>query len=158
MKTRDVLIIKKSGLLLLAILLASASSFGATFTAVASGNWSSSATWGVTAPSPNITVDQVVIPLGITVTADNNVSVSGALASLTVNGSLTGNSSISLSASALGTIAGTGSINVGTATLGAGASLAFTGSLTANTVTTSALTLQVAANIMANQALNLSAG
>lgn len=157
MKTKTVLL-KKTGLLLLTVLLLNVSSFAATFTAIASGNWSSSSTWGVSAPSPNITLDQVIIPMGITVTMDNSVSVSGALATLDVSGTLSSAAGMSLTASTLGTITGMGSINVGTIVLNTGANLAFTGSLVANTITSAALTLQVAAEVMANQTLNLSSG
>lgn len=52
-----------------------------TFTAAASGNWSSSATWGGTPPPFTLAAgDQVTIGSGITVTMDSNVNVNGLLA------------------------------------------------------------------------------
>lgn len=150
--------LKKAGLLVIAAILTSASAFGAAFTAVASGSWSSSATWGIAAPPSNVTLDQIVIPSGITVTLDNNVSISGALATLDVQGTLSSASNYSLTVSTLGTVTGTGAINVGTIALNTGAVLTFTGSIAANTVTSSVTTLQIAADVMATQTLNLAAG
>src|SRR5438034_11239704 len=79
------------------LVIANVSVSAATFTAAVSGNWSSSVTWGGSAPSFNITIDQVTIPVGINVTLDNNLTVSGSLASVNVMGTLSSSSSVSLS-------------------------------------------------------------
>ena len=149
---------KKISLMLFAIMLSSSSLFSASYTAVASGNWSSSTTWGVSAPNPNVTTDQIIIPLGITVTMTSNVNVSGALATMLVQGTLSSSSNYSLTIASLGNVSGTGTINVNSVVLNSGATLAFTGSLVANTVTYAATSLQVAADVVVNQTLNLTGG
>jgi fibronectin-binding autotransporter adhesin len=157
MKTIKLSFHKKISVLLIGILLTSASVFGATFTAVTSGNWSASTTWGVAAPPFNLTTDQVVIPVGVDVAMDGNVTVNGALASVNVLGMLS-SATTSLTVTTLGTVTGTGSIDVGSVNINTGAVVAFTGSLAASTITASALAIQIAADMTVNQTLNLTAG
>ena len=59
-------------------------SFASTFTAVASGNWSSSATWGGVIPALNNLTDQITIPAGITVTMDSDVTLNGITSQINV--------------------------------------------------------------------------
>src|ERR1700741_4659161 len=68
----------------------------ATYTAITSGNWSSITTWGGTAPSLTNTGDYISIPLGINVTMDNNVTLSGLTAEINVAGTLSASSSNTL--------------------------------------------------------------
>jgi hypothetical protein len=149
--------IKIVALSFFALFLFSAASRAATFTAVASGNWSSSTVWNGTPPSTTNTGDAVVIPSGITVTMDNNVTVNGALASLTVNGTLTGSSSTYLTIT-LGTFSGAGSIATGYVVLGQAAVLGFTGTITTDNLASQALSLKSAAKIIVNNKLTLAAG
>src|ERR1035438_1647055 len=97
--------LKKFSLLLITSMLISIVASGATFTAVATGNWSSTVTWGGTIPSLTNSMDQVTIPIGINVTMDNDVTLNGSLASLTVMGTLSAVTNNTLTVS-LGTIAG----------------------------------------------------
>lgn len=148
---------RKIGLLLITGLLISTATSAATFTAIASGNWSSTLTWGGTVPSLTNTIDQVTIPIGITVNMDNSVTLNGLLASLTVNGTLTANAGTTLTTTA-GTIAGAGVITTDHAVFGVSAIFSFTGSFTTNTMSNWAATLQSSANIMVNQTLTLATG
>jgi fibronectin-binding autotransporter adhesin len=148
---------KKTVLALLALFLMSSGIYAATFTAVASGNWSSSSTWGTTAPSFTNTGDQITIPSGITVTMDNNVTVNGSLAELKVNGALTGSSSTTLSIES-GTLSGGGSISTGTVSFGAGAIITFTGTITTDNLSTATLSLKSGATIIVKQSLTLVSG
>ncbi|MEX2589996.1 MAG: hypothetical protein WD334_07305, partial [Chitinophagales bacterium] len=153
MKTLE-LNLKKVALLVATILLTSTSAIGATFTAVASGNFSSSATWGGSAPPANVSTDQIIIPVGITVDLDNDLTLNGATASLDVNGTLNTSSNASFYAST-GTISGTGNIMVDSVATGAGAVFLFTGSLSANAMANAAASLQMGADLDVGQTLTL---
>lgn len=140
-------------------LLSALHSFGATYTAMASGNWSSSATWiGGVAPSFTLTSDIVVIPSGITVTMDGNVDVSSLLASIQVAGTLSSTASYSLTVGSLGTVSGAGTLNIGTLDLQTGSTFTFSGNATVDTLSTAVASLQLASQITVTQALDLSAG
>src|SRR5690242_2420513 len=62
----------------------------ATFTAAVSGNWSDPAMRGGTALTGTLTLDNVVIPSGITVTIDMDIEFNGLLNSFNVEGKLVG--------------------------------------------------------------------
>ncbi len=145
-----------SSLILACVLLTSVAS-SAPFTAVASGNWSAAATWGVAAPNFNNTVDQIIIPAGITVTMDNNATINGALASMNVAGTLTGGANSTLTVTQ-GNLSGAGAINVGTLVMGAGSTLAFTGALAAEYLNTASTAIQSAAQMTISKGLNLTGG
>lgn len=71
------------------ILLNAGSVFSINYTAISSGNWSSTSTWGGPIPGINLSGDAVTIPLGIDVTLDVDVTI-GLNSSITVDGSLVG--------------------------------------------------------------------
>ncbi|HXP49667.1 MAG TPA: hypothetical protein VN922_06935, partial [Bacteroidia bacterium] len=144
----------KIGILLLAATLVGGFASGATYTAVASGNWSSSATWGGTAPHFTLgATDQVTIGAGLTVTMDSTVVVNGLLAQISVNGTLTSaTNSIILTT---GTIAGTGTISANNVVLNTGSTFSFAGSVNANAFTNSIASLSSSAIIMVNNSLTL---
>ena len=147
---------KKIGLLLLvALLVSSFVKAAGTYTAVASGKWSSSTTWGATPPPFSLAAgDQVTISSGITVTMDSNVTINGLLAEITVTGTLQSASNIALNVTT-GTLTGAGTINAGNVMLNAGGTFSFTGSLTAQTITNAVVSLSSSAIITANQSLSL---
>src|SRR6185312_15888730 len=102
----------KTGLLSASLALVSGVASATTYTAVISGNWSLSATWGGTAPAFTLGAnDIVIVPLGVTVTMDQNVTLNGSLSELNVLGTLSALPNIKLN-DISGTIAGTGTINV----------------------------------------------
>lgn len=146
---------RRFGLLIIAILCTTLS-YATTYTAVSSGNFSSSSTWGGVTPPSNITLDQVIIPSGINVMMDNNITLNGAIAVLTVNGTLSASGSTSINF-IMGTVAGAGSITADTLTMGAAATATFTGSLTSNVMNVG-LTLATSATVMVNNTLNLTLG
>lgn len=155
---RKVLRLRKASLLIAVTMLAANVAFGAIFTATTNGNWSESATWGGSAPSFNITGDQITIPSGISVTMDNNVTINGTLASVTIGGTLTDASNNTGLTVSLGTLAGNGNLIADTLTYGIGAIVSFTGNVTANVMSNWALLLQSSANVMVNNTLGLGAG
>jgi len=127
------------------------------FTAVLSGNFSSATTWGGVVPSGLITTDVIIVPVGITVTLNTDVSFSGS-STLTVDGSLVSGAyytSLSLTG---GTLTGLGSINVDTLNLGLTTGLTYSGNITASTLTSTGATISSGASVVVNSALNLTAG
>lgn len=154
---RNLFNLKKSGILAVVFVIFNSYSSAATFTAVASGNWSSSVTWGGTAPSLSNTTDQITIPSGISVTMDNDVVLNGALTQITVNGTLTSSSSTTLTVN-YGKITGNGTIDIGSVVLGTAAVLTFTGSFASNTLDNAAINLQTTGNFTIKQTLMLTSG
>ncbi len=152
-----VLIAKGSISIVLLAFFLTYSSFGATFTATSSGNFSSSTTWsGGTVPPLTNVMDMIVIPSGINVNLDNTLTINGALASIAVEGTLTTTNSASLSL-VTGTLSGAGVIILDTVDMKLGSALLFTGSLTANTLN-SLTNFQSSANVTVNQTLHLTSG
>lgn len=136
----------------------SSNASAAAFTAVASGNWSSSATWaGGVSPGMASANDVIVIGSAFTVNLDQNVEIDGLLSSLQVDGALTTSNSSDLMLSQ-GTILGTGEIMVDELTLGTLAIVTFTGDITANSFTSAATSVSLVSNISVEQTLNLTAG
>ncbi|MGP8215512.1 MAG: T9SS type A sorting domain-containing protein [Bacteroidia bacterium] len=145
---------KKIGVMLCAALLCSGFVSGASFTAIASGNWSSTATWGGSAPPFTLgAADEVTIGAGLTVTMDSTVTVNGLLAQVSVNGTLSSATNSLILTS--GTISGDGTINANSIMLNTGGTFSFSGSVTANTFTNSVASLSSSAVIMVNNTLNL---
>ncbi|HTA83487.1 MAG TPA: T9SS type A sorting domain-containing protein [Bacteroidia bacterium] len=162
MKNKKIISPGKTVLLLLGIALINISVRAAgTYTAVASGNWSSSLTWGGTPPPFKLaTGDQVNIGTGFTVTMDSDVVINGLLAQISVSGTLSSGNSMSLNVTT-GTLTGSGVIAVGHMMLNAGGTFSFTGSLTTQTLTNSIASLGATANfsiidtLILNSALNI---
>ncbi len=145
---------KKISLLVIAIL-ATGISYGAVFTAIASGSWSTASTWGVAIPPFDLTTDQVVIPAGINVTLANNLSVNGPAGAVAVEGTLSSGNIISVG---LGAVTGAGNINVESLVFETGSVFAFTGTVVANSVTNYSLSIQTYAAFTVNQTITLMAG
>ncbi len=145
----------KIGLILASFMLVCGIASGATYTAVASGNWSSSATWGGSAPPFTLTsADQVVIGAGINVTMDQSVTLNNALAEVTVTGTLSAAAYVNLTVIS-GSIAGSGSVMAARLMLNPLGTFLFTGSITADTLIDSLASLSLGAQIMVNDELAL---
>lgn len=143
-------------ILTIALIGLSQASLATTYTASANGNWSASATWGGTAPGANITsADAIVIPLGTTVTLDENVTVNNALATVTVTGTLSGTSGLTVTA---GTLSGAGSVVLQSIAIGTAGLITSTGSISANTFTNNQLLLSLVATVNVGTTVNLNAG
>ncbi len=131
-------------------------SYATTFTAAASGDWSSTTTWGGTVPSTTNTADAIIIPSGIKVTLKNNLTIKGALASLDVEGTLS-DSSDTLMVTGLGSVSGAGTINFGTVNWKATSSFLFTGTLNVKTLMSSQ-SVSVSAKVSVSGSLMLDSG
>lgn len=151
-------ITKMTGLVgpLVALLLMPAVSQSAVFTATSSGSWSSSATWGGSAPGNNITADQIIIPAGIQVLMDADVMVNGALSSIQVDGALQGGAYVLTVVN--GTVTGIGQMVVSQLVLDASASMVFSGSVSAGTMVNNGAALALAAAATIENELQLNGG
>ena len=147
----------KLGMILIAMLLSTMAARAASFTAIASGNWSSTLTWGGTVPSLTNLTDSITIPAGITVNQDYSVAFVGAAAKIIVLGTLTSSTHTAFNV-VTGIVSGTGVISVDTLQMGLGASSPFTGNMTANTLISSTASLQSAANTTVTQTATFLAG
>ncbi|HYD23115.1 MAG TPA: T9SS type A sorting domain-containing protein [Flavipsychrobacter sp.] len=154
---KSVLLLKTIALSLCSMLIMLSSARALTFTAVASGNFSNSLTWGGTVPPSLVAADIIIIPNGITVNLDQNVSFIGT-ATLTVNGTLTSGTYTSALIMTAGQLAGTGSIIVDSMSTALVSGITYTGSITADALTTLATNFSSAATITVNNSLNVMAG
>ncbi len=127
------------------------------FTAVVSGNWSSAATWGGVAPGPNVTAQDIIIPNGITVTLDMDVTFSGLINTFTVDGTLNSSATYSLTL-VQGTMAGTGTVDIHRLEYGLLLTSSFTGTLTLNVLENNAALLQLGAVGTVSDSLVLESG
>ncbi len=156
---KKIFYVAKKGLMLasMGIGLFSMSASATTFTAVASGNFSSSATWGGVAPSQVTTSDVVIVPANITVTLDQNATFDGLLATLVVNGTLVASQNEDLVINT-GSLSGNGTIDVDSMSMGLASGFGFTGAITADKFTSTGATISSAANVTVNNSLYLMGG
>jgi len=112
----------------------------AQFTAVASGDWSSSTTWGGTAPSSTVTSQNITIPSGITVNLDQNVTFSGIVNTFLVNGVLTSTSSSEVHMTS-GNLSGTGTVSINKLKFSSLGSISYAGVLNLKTMINSVMSL-----------------
>lgn len=131
--------------------------YGATFTAIASGNFSSTATWsgGLVPPSLN-TTDEIVISPGVSVHLDQDLTLSGPLAVLNVQGTMTADAEATLTVD-IGTITGTGTMVMEEVFMHAGAVMTFVGDLTTDVLNTTA-SVVTSATIEVMETLELMGG
>lgn len=141
--------------LLLAMLPFAANS--TTYTAVVAGNWSSALTWGGNAPGSNITgAHQIVIAANVTVTMDVDVTINNPLATMTLLGNVqSAGHELVLTA---GTVAGTGDLILHQLTVGAMGAIATTGEITVGTLETASTALTLQADLQVQTMLTISAG
>jgi hypothetical protein len=129
-----------------------------TYTATQSGNWSSALTWGGGGSPGSIisSVDNVVIPLGITVTLDMNVAINSTLSYINVAGSLTSTTN-SLTVTQ-GALQGTGTMNMVYVEIGSLGSMTFSGVMTASTFANMGSSLTISGAITITDTLMLDSG
>ncbi len=147
----------KTGVLLLSILFTSIAANALTYTAVASGNFSSSTTWGGGTPPNTLLLDNIVIPSGINVNLDQNITISGILTSMDVDGSLTSTSNTALVFTG-GILSGSGTIDVDSIVLNATTGLTFTGNIIADDFSSLATGLTTSADVTVTNQLWLGSG
>jgi hypothetical protein len=128
------------------------------FTAVTSGAWSNTVTWGGIAPGANVTNQDIIIPAGITVDMDMDVTFSGALNTFTVNGTLISPLNHSLWIGA-GSFAGNGSSTLRSFTMNSAlATYSSTGTLSVGTFSNQGATIPASSSITVGDSLDLSSG
>ena len=156
----NVLFTKTTLLTIILSLGMSYASMAATYTATASGNWSSSTTWGGTgAPSFNISgADNIIISAAVIVTLDQNLTINNATASLDVlaTGALTG-ATYNLMLTT-GTLMGAGTVTLNSLTVGAGGLISSVGAINVATFTNSAAALAISSVITVTNTVALDAG
>lgn len=149
---------KKISLGIFALVLFTSNANAITYTATQSGNWSSALTWGgAGSPGSTVgTVDNVVIPIGITVTLDMDVTVSSLVSYINVAGSLTSTTnSLTITQGAL---QGTGVMNMSYVEIGTLGSMTFSGTMTTERFVNSGASITVSGGIIINDSLILSSG
>lgn len=127
------------------------------FTAVTSGNWSSAATWGGVAPGTNVSGADIIIPAGLTVTLDQDVTFGGLLNQFQVNGTLSSSSMNRLTLN-LGVLSGTGMISIRKVVFTNLATATYAGTMTVNEFMNSANTLAFVATLNISDSLHLDNG
>ena len=127
------------------------------FTAVTSGNWSSAATWGGVAPGSTILNADIIIPAGITVTLDQNVTFTGLLNQFSVIGALSSTSMNNVTINS-GVFTGSGMVSIRKITFANVATAAYTGSMTVNEFMNSASSLAFVATLNVMDSLHLDNG
>ncbi|HXD93929.1 MAG TPA: hypothetical protein VNX01_12010 [Bacteroidia bacterium] len=149
---------KKMSLGIFALVLFAGRASAVTYTATQSGNWSSALTWGgAGSPGNNIgTIDNVVIPLGITVTLDMDVTVNSLASYINVVGSLTSTSN-SLTVTQ-GALQGTGVMNMSYVEIGSLGSMTFSGTMTTERFVNSGASITISGGVIINDSLILSSG
>lgn len=149
---------KKAALLASAACVLGVNANAATFTAIASGNFSSSSTWsGGIVPPLSILSDIIIIPSGITITLDQNQIMAGATSSLTVDGTLTGNAG-NYMVMTDGVINGNGTIDIDSFAADFTSGFAFDGSFTTNKFTSMDANITSAATVQVDETLYLTSG
>ncbi len=130
--------------------------FSTTYTAVLSGDWTSAVTWGGSAPPATISGDdQIIITANVTVNLNTNVEVNNELASISILGSLEGNSNLTVTS---GTVIGTGTLIVNELKVAAEGTVAMTGEITCETLETASNLLTISASTSVQAELKLMGG
>ncbi len=146
----------KAGFILILSTLFTTQSFA--FTAVTNGDWTDPATWGGTAPTGTVSGDNIVIPSGITVNLNTNVTFSGLLNNFTVDGTLNSSGTSWLEIQT-GTFAGSGDIDIQRIEFsGLLVTYSFSGDMTVNTFANSGSILGITAQISVADSLYLEDG
>jgi hypothetical protein len=128
------------------------------FTAVTSGDWTDPATWGGTAPTGTVSNENIVIPSGITVNLNTNVTFSGLLNNFTVDGTLNSSGTSWLEIQT-GTFAGNGDIDIQRIEFnGLLVTYSFSGDMTVNTFANSGSLLAITAQVTVSDSLYLESG
>jgi len=129
----------------------------ADFTAVTSGNWSSAATWGGTAPSSLVSGQNITIPSGITVTLDADVTFTGLLKTFMVNGVLTSTTTNGIFMTQ-GDFSGNGTVTVGKMMFSLLGTVSYAGTLNIKNLSNSATTLAFTSIANITDTLDLQGG
>lgn len=128
------------------------------FTAVVSGAWSSATTWGGIAPGATVSNQDIIIPTGITVDLDIDVTFNGLINTFTVDGTLNSASNNSVWITG-GTFAGSGSVDIHRLSFsGLLTTTTFTGTLNLNSLQNQGSTLTMSSSTTISDTLDLDSG
>jgi hypothetical protein len=128
------------------------------FTAVTDGDWTDPLTWGGVAPTGTVSNQDIIIPSGIDVNLNTNVTFNGLLNNFTVDGTLTSSTNNQL-AIQLGTFGGSGDIDIQRIVFsGLLTTSTHTGDLLVNSFVNTGATLVVTSQITITDTLNLDLG
>lgn len=128
------------------------------FTAVTSGAWSSATTWGGVGPGSAVSNQDIIIPSGITVDMDVDVSFSALLNNFTVDGTLNSTASHNLSITT-GTLSGSGTIDIHRLSFsGVLTTATFAGTMNLNSLQDQGSALTMAALVNISDTLDLDGG
>jgi hypothetical protein len=127
------------------------------FTAVTSGDWTNAATWGGVAPGANVTGQDIIIPNGITVTMDIDVTFNGLLNAFTVDGILntSTNNGLVMESGAFG---GDGDVNIQRLEFNLLSTSSFTGTLILKELVNDGALVTFTSDITVSDTLNLLSG
>lgn len=127
------------------------------FTAVTSGNWSNPTTWGGIAPTSTVANQDIIIPVGITVTLDANVTFTGLLNTFNVAGVLTSTTTNWITVTQ-GALTGGGTISVNRINFNTLGTTSFSGNLNLKRLSNSTTVLAFTAIANIADTLELEAG
>ncbi len=128
------------------------------FTAVTDGDWTDPVTWGGVAPSGNVSNQDIIIPSGIDVNMNTNVTFSGLLNTFTVDGTLTSSTNSGLEIQN-GTFSGNGSVDIQRIVFsGLLVSYSYAGDMTVNTFVNSGSVIAFTSQVTVTDSLHLDDG
>lgn len=128
------------------------------FTAVTDGDWTDPLTWGGVAPSGSVSNQDIIIPSGIDVNLNTNVTFSGLLNNFTVDGTLTSSTNSQLEIQT-GTFSGSGDIDIQRIVFsGLLVSYSYTGDMTVNTFMNSGSIIAFTSQVTVTDSLHLDDG
>ena len=128
------------------------------FTAVTDGDWTDPVTWGGVAPSGNVSNQDIIIPSGIDVNMNTNVTFSGLLNNLTVDGTLTSSTNSGLEIQN-GTFSGSGSVDIQRIVFsGLLVSYSYAGDMSVNTFVNSGSVIAFTSQVTVTDSLHLDDG
>jgi hypothetical protein len=128
------------------------------FTAIQDGDWTDPLTWGGVAPTGTVNAQDIIIPSGIDVNMNIDVTFNGLLNNFTVDGTLTTNSSAELMMLA-GGFNGTGDVTIDRIEFqGLLTTYGLTGDLDVKTFVNNGVALNVAGAVTVTDSLSLAAG
>ncbi len=128
------------------------------YTAVTDGDWTNPATWGGVAPSGTVSNQDIIIPSGIDVILNTDVTFSGLLNNFTVDGTLSSTTDKQLTIQ-LGTFGGNGDIDIERIVFdGILVSYSHTGDLTVGSFVNMGSALVMTSQVNVSDTLNLDGG
>jgi hypothetical protein len=141
-----------------ALLLLAICTTASAYTAVASGNYSSAATWGGTSPGGTVTAQDIIIPAGITVQLDMDVTFTGGpINTFKVDGVLT-NANLYTVTISQGSLSGAGTLVFHKLSFGPLGTISFTGTVGTHILENKGATLALTSAVNVVDTLNLDAG